>query len=177
MNRRAQGAGRSCQLEKTQQQEGSCNISSLLRRPENSPPRSGNRHQPAWMMYRLKDAFGSSFTWGCIGQSDSIWINVSYLNIQDNDKVSFKQGQLLIVKGWSQNRSLMVWPLSPKLSGNGLNSFGNRWQYCRFCRGCGLCISRSHLDVLLIGTQSCQSSLLSKPWGFEKCLIIHFASK
>lgn len=63
------------------------------------PTSRRNRHQLAWMMYRLKDALGSSFTLDCIGQSDSIWIKVSCLNIQDNDRLSFKQGQLLIVKG------------------------------------------------------------------------------
>lgn len=140
------------------------------------PTSRWNRHQLAWMMYRVKDAFGSNLALDRIGQSDSIWIKVPCLNIQDNDRLSFKQGQLLIVKGWGPNRSLMVWLLSPKLSGNGLNSFGNRWQYCRFCGGCGLCYFKKSFRCTA-HRYSQLPVLLSKPRGFEKWLIIYFAGK
>lgn len=81
------------------------------------------RWDPWWRMR------GKLLSFGVQGQPDSIWVKLSHLRINNNGRLGFRYGQLPAVKCRRQTGSLLVWPLSPKLSGNGFNSFGNRWTH------------------------------------------------
>lgn len=169
MNRQAEGAGWSCQSERGTSREVH-GTSAFLELSREQPAARLKQTSAGPDDAQSERCDGTAFTFGLSRRSDSMWIRACCLDIKGNDRSRFGQGQFLIAKCWRQNWSRAVWPSSSSNLRKWLQLLWRSMEILQ-SRGSGLCFKKAFRH------HSQQASLLSVLPGFEKWLIIHFASK